>query len=233
LHSAEGISLTFLFVWFIGDLTNLIGSSWAQLVPTVIALAVYFCIADAILISQCLYYNILNSRKPADTVVDEAPLPNDPNDPSEPLIRKRSNSNDNIGLPGSRRRSSVSQRRRDSVLPSPRLPTIEEEPSSLRTWLTNSGAIVTVCILGSLGWVIAWKLGAWKPTSTAGDNDEAPRAIGAEILGYISAIAYLGLVFIPIQIALLKETVPAFLKSSRIIMKSHAKVGEMTVSCMY
>ena len=32
LQSAEGISLTFLFVWFIGDLTNLVGSVWAQLV---------------------------------------------------------------------------------------------------------------------------------------------------------------------------------------------------------
>ena len=61
--SAEGISLAFLVVWFMGDITNLAGAIWAGLVPTVIALAIYFCFADLILISQCLYYNILNARK--------------------------------------------------------------------------------------------------------------------------------------------------------------------------
>ena len=46
--SADGISLTFLFIWFVGDVTNLAGALWARLVPTVVALAVYFCFADAV-----------------------------------------------------------------------------------------------------------------------------------------------------------------------------------------
>jgi hypothetical protein len=55
--NAEAISLLFLFVWFIGDITNLIGGAWAGLVPVIVAIAVYFCIADGVLIAQCLYYN--------------------------------------------------------------------------------------------------------------------------------------------------------------------------------
>lgn len=46
--SADGISLTFLAIWFIGDVTNLAGALWAGLVPTVIALAMYFCVADLV-----------------------------------------------------------------------------------------------------------------------------------------------------------------------------------------
>jgi hypothetical protein len=46
--SADGISLVFLAIWFIGDVTNLFGALWAGLVPTVIALAMYFCVADLV-----------------------------------------------------------------------------------------------------------------------------------------------------------------------------------------
>ncbi|MCJ1416866.1 hypothetical protein MMC32_003205 [Xylographa parallela] len=184
--SAEGISLAFLVVWFIGDLANFFGAVWAGLVPTVIALAVYFCFADAILITQCLYYNFVNEQKAA----RQAKLIGDgsgSNDPEQPLLRHNS---DNIGLPGSRRRSSVSTKRRDSSLRSP-LPSIPEVETSTRNWLKNFICIILVCLAGCLGWVVAWKLGAWKPTS-AEDNANPHPAVGAEILGYLSAVAYLG-----------------------------------------
>ncbi|MCJ1476674.1 hypothetical protein MMC13_005342 [Lambiella insularis] len=184
--SAEGISLAFLVVWFIGDLANFFGAVWAGLVPTVIALAVYFCFADAVLITQCLYYNFVNARKAANqkSAGSEAAQ----NDPEQPLLRR---SSDNIGLPGSRRRSSASTfKRRASGLRSP-LPTIPEVESSSKAWLKKTVCIILVCSAGALGWFIALKVGAWRPTSTDDDANEHP-AIGAEILGYLSAIAYLG-----------------------------------------
>ncbi|OAA61681.1 vacuolar membrane pq loop repeat protein [Niveomyces insectorum RCEF 264] len=61
-QSAEGLSMAFLFVWLLGDATNLAGALWTNLAPTAIALAVYFCIADAVLILQCLYYNAKAAR---------------------------------------------------------------------------------------------------------------------------------------------------------------------------
>jgi len=185
--SAEGISLAFLTVWFIGDLANFFGAVWAGLVPTVIALAVYFCFADAVLITQCLYYNLINARKAARKaalMADGSTI----DDPRQPLLTPTSS---NIGLPGSRRRSSASTKRRDSVLPSPGLPTIDEDESTSRAWLKNALSIIAVALAGGLGWLIAWKVGAWTPTSTDGEDSSHP-ALGAEILGYISAVAYLG-----------------------------------------
>lgn len=55
--SADGISLAFLIVWFIGDITNLAGALWAGLVPTVIALAIYFSFADIVSRTMCIIHN--------------------------------------------------------------------------------------------------------------------------------------------------------------------------------
>lgn len=62
-QSAEAISLAFVIVWFLGDVANLLGAAWAGLVPTVIAIAVYFCFSDGVLIGQVLYYGIRNKRR--------------------------------------------------------------------------------------------------------------------------------------------------------------------------
>ncbi|KAF2117838.1 PQ loop repeat-domain-containing protein [Lophiotrema nucula] len=184
--SADGISLAFLTVWFIGDITNLIGAIWAGLVPTVIALAVYFCFADLILISQCLYYNLLNARKArrrsTRSTFGEAA--------EEPLLGRRDS---NIGLPGSHRRTSsgASGRRRDSVTRNG-LPSIEEEEGGHKEAIKNALSIVGVCMIGAAGWAIAWKTGVWQPTPVEEDNGGVEVALGAQILGYASAICYLG-----------------------------------------
>ena len=53
---ADGISLSFLLIWLAGDVNNLVGAVWASLVPTVVALGAFFCVGDAAIIAQCLYY---------------------------------------------------------------------------------------------------------------------------------------------------------------------------------
>lgn len=62
-QSAEAISLAFVIVWFLGDLSNLLGALWAGLVPVIIAIAAYFCFSDGLLITQILYYGIRNKRR--------------------------------------------------------------------------------------------------------------------------------------------------------------------------
>ncbi|KLU82940.1 hypothetical protein MAPG_02007 [Magnaporthiopsis poae ATCC 64411] len=94
-QSADGLSMAFLFVWLLGDVANLLGTAMVSdmrspilrrartalltlpnvfpetgalatgLAPTAVALATYFCFADLILITQCLYYNALNARRAA------------------------------------------------------------------------------------------------------------------------------------------------------------------------
>lgn len=157
-------------------MANLIGSIWAGLVPTVIALAVYFCIADVILLAQCLYYNYSNAQKAQkDPLNGQHPNGGVSDDPTQPLLRRRSSAGP-----------------RNSATHSPPLPTMAKEPSMLRVCLKNAVAILALCFLGSLCWVLAWQFELWQPTSTGDGSSESDRIPGAEVLGYISAILYLG-----------------------------------------
>lgn len=202
--SAEAISLAFIFVWFIGDIANLAGALWAGLVPVVVAIGVYFCIADGVLISQCLYYGILNKRREGKALLSTQPSsssgevrqPTQANDEEEPLLKRtRTNS---ITIPGSadnRRRSSASvKRRRSSAIQDDQLAQIFEESdeNGARLWFKNAMSVLAIGVVGAAGWAIAYESGAWKPTPTATDTDGEKMAMGAQILGYFSAVAYLG-----------------------------------------
>jgi uncharacterized protein with PQ loop repeat len=165
-----------------------VGSLWAGLVPTVTALAIYFCFADLILISQCLYYNFKNAQKARSrstrTILGDGP--------EQPLLGRRDSSN--LGLPGSHRRKSSAtsaRRRRASSLPSIVERNVDENEGT-NTWVKNSLSIVGVCVVGVAGWAIAWSTGVWQPTPLVEDGTGEPIPMGAEILGYISAVCYLG-----------------------------------------
>jgi uncharacterized protein with PQ loop repeat len=136
--SADGISLAFLTVWFIGDITNLAGALWAGLVPTVIALAIYFCFADLILISQCVYYNLKNARR------ERKASARSTESVEAPLLGRRDSSN--LGLPGSHRRDSQASRRRRASS----LPTIADVEEGGGEWIKNSLSYASaVCYLGA------------------------------------------------------------------------------------
>ena len=156
--------------------------------PVVIAIAIYFCFADGVLISQCLYYNIVNKRRDARTSTTEAMIAEE-----EPLLaRTRSGS---LTIPGSRRRSSnASLRRRSSGQPSrDALSKIIEGDESLgRLWLRNTISVLAIIAAGTAGWALAWQSGAWKPTPQHQGSAEERVAVGAQVLGYASAVAYLG-----------------------------------------
>ena len=175
--------------------------------PTVIAIAIYFCFADAILITQCLYYNLLNARREKREaerknfnneinghviVCDEAN--GDTSREDSPLLaRQRSESN--VALPGSRRRSSLGSRRRRSTLSRhDSLERVIGEAKGKSAWIKNTVSILLVCTAGAAGWAIAWRAGVWRPSPLEG-GEEGPGAnapLGAEILGYASAVLYLG-----------------------------------------
>ncbi|WVQ82764.1 hypothetical protein IAT38_004896 [Cryptococcus sp. DSM 104549] len=56
LQSGEGLSVPFIILWLLGDITNLFGGVMANLLPTVIILAVYYTVCDLILLFQVYYY---------------------------------------------------------------------------------------------------------------------------------------------------------------------------------
>jgi len=191
--SAEAVSLAFLFVWCIGDLANLIGALGARLVPVVIAIGVYFCIADGVLISQCLYYNVKNARKVARRCASSISQDSELLDPTTPLLSRRMS--ENLGLPGSRRGSSASQRRpgsRRSNRIKDSLAEIIEETEPGKPWIKNMLSILGICAIGTAGWAIAWQSGVWQPTPIAKPGTSGDTPGWAQALGYISAVCYLG-----------------------------------------
>lgn len=233
-QSAEALSLLFVFIWTVGDVTNLLGALWAGLVPTAIANAAYFIIVDIALTSQALYYNIRNRRKEGKTwlaatresisgdlngdaqeavarVMREQPQSQEyDEDEEQPLLKRTSSAsgasrrNGNGSFPinnkhtitPAERRSSIDQeaRRRRSSQPSNHLAKILEETDSVsgaRLWFTNIMCLLAVAAVGTAGWYSAYRSGAWKPRPLDDDGGE-PIAKGAQILGYISAVAYLG-----------------------------------------
>jgi hypothetical protein len=189
--------MAFLLVWFVGDITNLVGAAWAQLVPVVIAIAVYFCIADGVLITQCLYYNVRNARreKKRKTRVQQRSRTSsiDTPSPTTPLLGRRFS--DDLGLPGSRRRrSSASMRdgqsRRSSHADDTLAKIVEESETGRKAWIRNVLSVLAVSVIGAGGWAIAWQTGLWKPSPE--ERGGMNIALGAQVLGYFSAICYLG-----------------------------------------
>ncbi|CAI7631727.1 unnamed protein product [Penicillium pancosmium] len=190
--NAEAISFLFILVWFVGDIANLFGGLLAGLVPVIIAIAVYFCIADGVLIAQCLYYKARSSRPESHhrrRSSVETP------DPTTPLLGRRFS--DTIP-PTQRRRSSGSLRgyqaaagRRESQTEDPLAKIVEENEYGRKAWVKNLVGVLGIFVVGMAGWTMAWQTGMWTPAPLESHNDNG-EAAGGQVLGYFSAICYLG-----------------------------------------
>jgi len=56
----EAISVKFLIIWLLGDITNLLASFLTQQLPVQRYTAIYFCFMDIIMVSQWIYYTKIN-----------------------------------------------------------------------------------------------------------------------------------------------------------------------------
>lgn len=169
--SADGLSITFLAVWMIGDVTNLIGGLLTHLAPTAVALAMYFCVADLLLISQCIYYNTVNARRAALAAEEneEAPL---------------------LGERHAAHRRSVSSEDGAKIGPA------GDELLERSSWMSNTASLIGVYVAGFIGWYLSYKAGAYKQADPVVFNAAVQASpdllekIGI-ILGYFSAVCYL------------------------------------------
>jgi uncharacterized protein with PQ loop repeat len=194
--SADGLSMAFLFVWLLGDATNLSGALFTSLAPTAVVLASYFCIADLVLISQCLYYNTLKSRRASRrrtgsvaTTSSTAAATDEAASEDEPLLTRRRSSS--MGLPGSQRRHTYHTE--SSLDPLRKMVTGEDDTPDSNPWLHNTLSIAAVWLVGATGWFISYKFGAWDqdpPVVDVPEEVETVRTIGI-VLGYFSAVCYL------------------------------------------
>lgn len=162
--------------------------------PVILSIAVYFCIADGILIGQCLYYKIKNTRAsshPRRRSSTETP------DPTTPLLGRRFS--DSLASGQGRRRSSGSLRgyqapgRRESQVEDPLAKIVEENEYGRKAWVKNTLSVLGIFLVGAAGWTVAWRTGMWAPAPQ--EIPHAPdEATGGQILGYASAVLYLGYV---------------------------------------
>jgi uncharacterized protein with PQ loop repeat len=203
--SAEAISFAFIFVWFIGDVCNLIGALWAGLMPVVVAIGVYFCLADGVLIGQYLYYGIRNKRREAKRMLRESSVSaadeqhGEASREEDPLLSRRRSGSYSMRGGMERRSSQLSSRSRRSSYAAQQarneqLAKILEESdeNGVRLWFKHILSVLAIIVVGTVGWGIAYGTGAWKPTPMENDMDVEEMAAGAQILGYVSEVAYLG-----------------------------------------
>ncbi|KAK1452659.1 hypothetical protein CCUS01_10700 [Colletotrichum cuscutae] len=204
-QSADGLSMGFLIIWLIGDVTNLMGALFTHLAPTAVALASYFCFADLVLISQCVYYNTKNARRASSGRRSSAPVTATGANPTEaredePLLsssaQRRRSSSAAAGLPGSQRRHAHHEE--SSLDPLRKMVTGEDETPDSNPWLHNTLSILAVYLVGAAGWFLSYKAGAWDaPDSDAGAGAGSPAAADGTwekiglALGYFSAVCYL------------------------------------------
>ena len=207
--SAEGLSVTFIFVWLIGDVFNILGGVLQGVLPTMIILAWYYTLADIVILLQCFYYRgfTLSDKSQSQNVNERREV-----DEQAPLLQDQAQRN---SFPGSRRSSSTIQEHLTRVLSndgthlSPAVPVhgnrdtealkakspVQTKATIIKSLLLNSAAIAVVCVAGVLGWLAsiqASKSGDTRETQRHDDEDDLIFNLWGQIFGYICALLYLG-----------------------------------------
>jgi len=195
--SADGLFLQFIIVWLAGDVFNILGAVLQGVLPTMIILAVYYTIADIVLLAQCFYYRGF-------TWHDEP-------QPPKPMSATIGEASERTGLlaPGHaerERRSSVWSEVSANHL-SPVVPLLDnrkqaasiapQRPTTrLQATLFNLFAILMVCAAGIGGWYISngSQSGSPKhdPNPQKPADDVLQLSLWGQIFGYFCAVLYLG-----------------------------------------
>ncbi|CZS97060.1 related to PQ loop repeat protein [Rhynchosporium agropyri] len=189
--SADGLSLQFIIVWLAGDIFNILGAILQGVLPTMLILAIYYTIADVVLLLQCFYYRGFTWK-------DEVVPP-----------KKRDNlgeANERSGLLAAshinhdRRSSTVSASHLSPVVPlldapHPHDPPAVSKPTTrLQATLFNLISIIMVCAAGVLGWWIS--NGSQNGHSHRSPKHPRPEPLTfnlwGQIFGYFCAVLYLG-----------------------------------------
>jgi uncharacterized protein with PQ loop repeat len=205
-QSADGLSIVFIIVWLAGDVFNILGAILQGVLPTMIILAVYYTLADIVLMLQVFYYRGFTLsdevKKPQDQILSE----------EEPLLGTNGAVGASATLSGNQtteRSRSLSQLRRhishvDSTHLSPAMPLLDppnpndppaaynlKPTSTLQTILFNTFSIVLVCAAGIFGWWISTRSHRHRYVED-GDPDTLEFDTLGQVFGYLCAVLYIG-----------------------------------------
>ncbi|TQS33710.1 hypothetical protein Golomagni_05935, partial [Golovinomyces magnicellulatus] len=174
--SADALSIQFIIVWLLGDIFNIIGAVLQGVLPTMIILAIYYTLADIVLLAQCFYYRGFTWRD------DPTPAPKPNSRPTErTALLANEHANEHRGS--------------DWAALSPATPHIPDAPAAqptvLQTIMWNATVVVMVCAAGVLGWFLGQK--------AKGDHHSAPEDSRGSLefsplgqfFGYLCTVAYI------------------------------------------
>ncbi|KAK4123066.1 PQ-loop-domain-containing protein [Parathielavia appendiculata] len=214
--SAEGLSIQFIVVWLLGDVFNILGAVLQGVLPTMIILAIYYTIADIVLLAQCFYYRGF-------TLSDEVVPSVEATTPTLKTKRIRNGNGNHTDAPDERTgllaggtgpahsdRSPYHygiddhERRGSWTHLSPAVPFIEEPETAPAppptTWAQafafNSLAILMVCGAGLAGWWLNRTYGGDGSSDghKPGGGQDGPLRFNTlgQVFGWLCAVLYLG-----------------------------------------
>ncbi|KAI8954534.1 PQ loop repeat-domain-containing protein [Xylaria longipes] len=183
--SADGLSVQFIIIWLLGDVFNVLGAFFQGVLPTMLILAIYYTIADIVLLGQCFYYRGFSWK---DDAPSGPPKPSNGHTTGAPT--------ENTGLLAD---YFTERERRGSGWShlSPAVPMMPERPATplptptkLQSFLWNSVAVLMVCAAGSLGWFLNRRYSSRQPATPA--TDLPVLDLWGQIFGWLCAVLYLG-----------------------------------------
>ncbi|KAI5969803.1 RTC2 [Candida margitis] len=177
--SSEGLSLTFIILWLAGDVFNVLGAVMQGLLPTMIILAVYYTLADVVLLWQCLVYGDGNGNNKEKGNPDFTHL-----SPATPINEDVLESAYSSGNPTLQTRDEEASVRSDS-----------KTTSRLQTTLLNTLMVSLVIISGIVGWYISYVKDSHRKHKHPGEGHRPEDLIFdplAQTFGWLCAILYLG-----------------------------------------
>lgn len=191
--SSEGLSIDFIVIWLIGDIFNVLGSVMQRVIFTAILLAVYYTIADIILLIQCLKYG-------SHGLSESTSSPASPFNEKMKLLMARVFSGSNATIDAKNSTTS------DDLETQPLLASSSEiANTTLQENIEHENIIVkrikemlivlAVIIVGILSWYITYISQDGKLPDLPNPNDPNDKRlqfnITAQFFGYISAVFYL------------------------------------------
>lgn len=173
-QSSEGLSLTFIILWLAGDVFNVLGSIMQGVLPTMIILAIYYTLADVVLLWQCLAYG---NGESAD-FVHLSPA----NPMNEDVLETVLSRENDLDILDDEALESQGEVRKESTL------------SNLQSTLVKTLMVALVIAAGLTGWYISYLKDA-RHKQKHPDDDKPIELIYdplAQFFGWLCAFLYLG-----------------------------------------
>ncbi|TVY85155.1 putative vacuolar amino acid transporter [Lachnellula suecica] len=178
-RSAEGLSTKFIVIWSLGDVFNVLGCILQGVIPTMIILAIYYLLADIVLLSQCLTYRGFTW---SDTL-----------DPPKPSQEGEADESTGLLRPPNGQDRSISAEHLSPAVPFLDGPAKDPKPTTrLEATLFNSVAILMVCLAGVFGWWLSSHNPHHAARQPKTSPDEPQFSVLGQTFGYICAALYLG-----------------------------------------